>query len=62
MYVFSLTTGFFLTCCNTTPAIIIFVYLLLDKAVAMVKHIMEIVKANTEFIEAGQTPVLGVFH
>ena len=27
-----------------------------DKAVSMVKHIMEIVKGNTEFIKDGQTP------
>ena len=56
MYVFSLITGFFLTCSNTTPTITIFVPLLFDKAVSMVKHIMEIVKGNTEFIKAGQTP------
>ena len=61
MYVFSLITGFFLTCRNTTPTIIIFVYLLLDKVVSMVKHIMEIVKGNTG-IKVGQTPVLGVCH
>ena len=56
MYVFSLITGVFFTCSNTTPAITIFVSLLFDKAVSMVKHIMEIVKWNTEFIKAGQTP------
>ena len=56
MYVFSLTTGIFLTCSNTTPTITIFVSLLFDKAVSMVQHIMEIVKGNTEFIKAGQTP------
>ena len=56
MYVFSLITGFFLTCSNTTPTITIFVYLLFDKAVSMVKHIMEIVKGNTAFIKTGQTP------
>ena len=62
MYIFSLITGFFLTCSNTTPTITICVYLLFDKDVSMVKHIMEIVKGNTEFIKAGQTPVLGMFH
>ena len=56
MYVFSLITGFFLTCSNTTPTITIFVSLLLDKVVSMVKNIMEIVKGNTEFIKACQTP------
>ena len=56
MYVFALITGFFLTCSNTTPTITIFVYLLFDKAVSMVKHIMEIVKGDTEFITADQTP------
>ena len=56
MYVFSLITGFLLTCSNNTPTITIFVSLLFDKAVSMVKHIMEIVKGNTEFIKAGQTP------
>ena len=56
MYVFSLITGFFLACSNTTPTITIFVSLFFDKAVSMVKHIMEIVKENTEFIKAGQTP------
>ena len=56
MYVFSLITGFFLTCSNTTPTITIFVSLLFDKAVSMVKHIMDIVKGNTEFIKAGQAP------
>ena len=44
MYVFSLNTGCFLTCSNTTPIMTIFVSLLFDKAVSMVKHIMEIVK------------------
>ena len=62
MYVFSFITGFFLTCSNTTPTITIFVPLLFEKAVYMVKHIMRIVQGNTEFIKAGQTPVLGVFH
>ena len=56
MYVSTLITGLFLTCSNITPTIIIFVYLLFDKAVSMVKHIMEIVKGNTEFIKADQTP------
>ena len=56
MYVFALITGVFLTCSNTTPTITIRVYLLFDKAVSMVKHIMEVVKGNTEFIKAGQTP------
>ena len=55
MYVFSLITGVFLTCSNTTPTMTIFVSLLFDKAVSMVKHMMEIVKWNTEFIKAGQT-------
>ena len=41
---------------NTTPTITICIYLLFDKVVSMVKHIMEIVKGNTEFIKAGQTP------
>ena len=54
MNVFSLITGFFLTCSNTTPTI--FVYLLFDKAVSMVKHVMEIVKGNIELIKAGQPP------
>ena len=56
MYIFSLITGFFLKCSNTTPTMTIFVSLLFDKAVYMVKHIMGIVKGNTEFIKAGQTP------
>ena len=56
MYVFSLITGFLLTCSNNTPTITKFVSLLFDKAVSMVKHIIEIVKGNTEFIKAGQTP------
>ena len=56
MYVFSLITGVFLTCSNTTPTITIFVSFLFDKVVSMVKHIMEIVKGNTEFIKACQTP------
>ena len=56
MHVCSLITWLFLTCSNTTPTITIFVSLLLNKAVSMVKHIMEIVKGNTEFIKAGQTP------
>ena len=56
MYVFSLITGFFLACSNTAPTIIIFVSLLFDNAVSMVKDIMEIVNGNTEFIKAGQTP------
>ena len=34
----------------------IFVPLLLDKVVSMLKHIMEVVKGNTEFIEVDQTP------
>ena len=34
----------------------ILVPLLFDKAVSMLKHIMEIVKGNTEFIEADQIP------
>ena len=55
MYVFSLITGFFFTFSNTTPTITIFVSLLFDKAVSMVKHIMEIVKWNTGFIKAVQT-------
>ena len=59
MYVFLLITGFFFTCSNTAPTITIFVYLLFDKAVSMVKHIMEIVKWNTEFIKSGQTPCTG---
>ena len=42
-----LIAGIFLTCSNTTPTMTIFVYLLFDKAVSMVKHIMEIVKGNT---------------
>ena len=37
----------FFTFSNTTPTITIFVSLLFDKAVSMVKHIMEIVKWNT---------------
>ena len=52
----------FFTFSNTTPTITVFVSLLFDKAVSMVKHIMEIVKWNTTFIKTGQTPVLGVFH
>ena len=57
MYVFSLITGFFFTCSNTTPTITIFFFALFDKAVSiMAKHIMEIVKGNTEIIKAGQTP------
>ena len=56
MYIFSFITGIFLTCSNTTQTITIFVSLLFDKAVSMVKHIMKIVKENTEFIKAGQTP------
>ena len=48
MFVFSLITGFFLTCSNTTPTMTILVSLLFDKAVSMVKHIMEIVKGNTD--------------
>ena len=60
MYAFSLITGFFLTCSNTTPTITIFVSLLFDKTVSMVKHIMDIVRGNTEFIKAGQIPVLGM--
>ena len=56
MYVFSLITGFLLTCSKNTQTITIFVSLLFDKAVSMVKHIMEIFKGNTEFIKAGQTP------
>ena len=55
MYEFSLITGVFLACINTTPTITIFVSLLFDKDVSMMKHIMEIVKGNTEFIKAGQT-------
>ena len=47
---------FFLTSSNTTPTITIFVTLLFDKAVSKLKHIMEIVKRNTEFIKADQTP------
>ena len=54
MYVFSLITGVFFTFSNTTPTITIFVSLLFDKAVSMVKHIMEIVKWNTGFIKAVQ--------
>ena len=54
--VLSFITGFFLTCSNTTPTITIFVSLLFDKAVYMVKHIMEIVKVDDEFIKAGHTP------
>ena len=46
MYVFSLITGFFLTCSNTTPIMTIFASLLFDNAVSMVKHIMEIVKGS----------------
>ena len=46
--------GFF-TFSNTTPTITIFISLLFDKAVSMVKHIMEIVKWNTAFIKAVQT-------
>ena len=38
------------------PTITIFVPLLIDKAVSMLKHIMEIVNGNTEFINAGQPP------
>ena len=39
------------------PTITIFVPLLFDKDVSMLKHIMEIVKGNTEFlIEADQIP------
>ena len=56
IHVFSVITGFFSICSNTTPTITIFVYLLFDKAMSMVKHIMAIVKGNTEFIKAGQTP------
>ena len=56
MYIFSLITRFFLACSNTTPTITIFVSFLFDKVVSMVKHIMEIVNGNTEFIKAGQTP------
>ena len=56
MYVFSLITGFFLTCSNTKSTITIFISLLFNKAVFMVKHIMEIIKCNTELINAGQTP------
>ena len=54
-FVFPFITGFFLTCSNTTPTITIFVSLLFDNAVSMMKHIMEIIKGNTEFIKAGQT-------
>ena len=57
---FHLLRGF--SCSNTTPTITIFVPLLFDKAVSMLKHIMEIVKGNTEFINADQNPLLGVFH
>ena len=46
MYVFSLITWFFLTCSNTTPTITIFISLLFDRAVSMVKHIMEIVNSG----------------
>ena len=55
MNVLSLITGFFFTFSNTTPTIAIYVSLLFDRAVSMVKHIMEIVKWNTAFIKAGQT-------
>ena len=48
LYVFSLATGVFLTCSNTTPTI--FVSLLFDKIVSMVRFIMEIVQGNTECI------------
>ena len=61
MYVLSLITGVFSTCSNTTPTITIFVYLLFDKAVSMVKHIMAIVKGNTEFITAGHPLYLACF-
>ena len=44
MYVFSLITGCFLTCSNSTTIMTIFVSFLFDKAVSMVKDIMEIVK------------------
>ena len=52
---FYLITGFFFRFSNTTPTITIFVSLLFDKAVSMVKHTMEIVKWNTGFIKAVQT-------
>ena len=64
MCIFSLITGFFLTCSNTTPTITIFVSLLFDKAVSRAKHIIMNgdSQGNTEFIKAGQTPVLGMTH
>ena len=59
MYVFALITGFFLTCSNTTPTITIFVSLLFDKAVYIVKHIMEIVKGTLSLSKLVKPPVLG---
>ena len=56
MYIFSLNTGFFLTCSNAALTITIFVSLLFNKAVSMVKYIMDIVQGNTEFIKTGRTP------
>ena len=47
---------------NTTPTIAIFVSLLFDRAVSMVKHIMEIVKWNTALSKLVKPPVLGMFH
>ena len=41
---------------SNAPTITIFVSLLFDKAVSMVKHIMELVKGSSEFIKADQTP------
>ena len=62
MYVFSLITVFFLKCSNTTPTITIFVYLFFDKAVSMVKHIMEIVKGNTVYQSWSNPPYLACFN
>ena len=54
-------TEFSLTHINTAPTITILVPLLFDEAVSMLKHIMEIVKGNSQFIEDDQTPVLASF-
>ena len=69
MYVFSLITGFFFTFSNTTPTIAIFVSLLFDRAVSMVKHIMEIVQTlsgtlrlSYKLVIKPVATVLGVFH
>ena len=59
---FHLLQGVFFTCSNTTPTITIFVPLLFDKALSMLKHIMEIVKGNTELSKLIKPPVLGLLN